>query len=73
MEASELGLYIMVHAGVDIGLPEPVHCRPDHIIEVVKETGSDRLILAHMGGWRLWDEVKDKRSEEHTSELQSQR
>lgn len=60
MEASELGLYIMVHAGVDIGLPEPVHCRPDHIIEVVKETGSDRLILAHMGGWRLWDEVKDK-------------
>lgn len=59
-EATEQGLYIMVHAGVDIGLPEPVHCRPDHVIEVVKETGSDRLILAHMGGWRLWDEVKEK-------------
>lgn len=59
-EASEQGLYIMVHAGVDIGLPEPVHCPPDYVVEVVKETGSDRLILAHMGGWRLWDEVKEK-------------
>ena len=59
-EATEQGLYIMVHAGVDIGLPDPVHCRPDHVREVIKETGSDKLILAHMGGWRLWDEVKEK-------------
>lgn len=57
-EATELGLYVMVHAGKDIGLPTPIHCRPEHIVEVVKETGSDRLILAHMGGWRLWDEVE---------------
>lgn len=59
-EASEQGLYIMIHAGVDIGLPDPVHCRPDHVLEVLKETGSDKLILAHMGGWRLWDEVIEK-------------
>lgn len=57
-EASELGLFLMVHAGEDIGLPEPIHCRPEHVVEVVKETQSDRLILAHMGGWRLWEEVK---------------
>lgn len=63
-EATEHGLYIMVHAGVDIGLPDPVHCCPDHVIEVVKETGSDKLILAHMGGWRLWDEVKEKLSDQ---------
>lgn len=59
-EATEQGLYVMVHAGVDIGLPDPVHCRPDHVLEVIRETGSDKLILAHMGGWRLWDEAKEK-------------
>lgn len=59
-EASSLGLYVMVHAGVDIGLPDPVHCRPDHVLEVIKETGTDKLILAHMGGWRLWEEVTEK-------------
>ncbi len=59
-EATELGLYLMIHAGVDIGLPEPVHCAPEHVVEVVKETQSDHLILAHMGGWRLWDEVRSR-------------
>lgn len=59
-EATELGLYLMVHAGEDIGLSEPIHCRPEHVIELVKETQSDKLILAHMGGWRLWEEVQAK-------------
>lgn len=58
-EATELGLYMLVHAGEDIGLPEPIHCRPQHVVEVVKETETDRLILAHMGGWRLWDDVRE--------------
>ena len=59
-EATSLDLYLVIHAGVDIGLPEPVHCTPDHVVEVVKDTESDHLILAHMGGWRLWDEVRAK-------------
>ena len=57
--ATELGLYIMVHAGEDIGMPEPVHCRPEHVLSVLEETESDKLILAHMGGWRLWDKVEE--------------
>lgn len=57
-KASELGLYLVVHCGEDVGLPDPVHCRPEHILEVLSETGSDKLILAHMGGWRMWDEVE---------------
>lgn len=58
-KATELGLYIMVHAGEDIGMPEPVHCRPEHVLSVLEETKSDKLILAHMGGWRLWDKVEE--------------
>lgn len=59
-EATELGLYMIVHAGEDIGLPDPIHCRPEHVLDVVKDTQSDKIILAHMGGWRLWEEVKEK-------------
>ena len=40
-KATELGLYITVHAGVDIGMPDPVHCTPNHVLEVLKDTESD--------------------------------
>lgn len=59
-EATAQGLYITVHAGIDIGLQEPVHCRPEHVKELLRDTGSDTLILAHMGGWQLWDEVEEQ-------------
>lgn len=55
--ATELGLYVMVHCGVDIGLPDPIHCPPEQVVEMLEDTGSDHLILAHMGGWRQWDKV----------------
>ncbi len=57
--ATDLGLYIVVHAGIDIGLPDPVHTRPSDILEMIRDTGTDKLILAHMGGWRMWDEAVD--------------
>ncbi len=57
--ATELDLMILVHAGVDIGLPEPVHCTPKMALEVIKETECKKLILAHFGGFRLWDEVEE--------------
>ena len=62
-KATEEGLYIVVHAGVDIGLPDPVHTTPDMVREVVRDTGTDKLVLAHMGGWRMWDEVMEKLTE----------
>lgn len=57
--ASELDMIIQVHAGVDIGLPEPVHCTPQMAVEVLSETGAKKLVLAHFGGWKLWDEVEE--------------
>lgn len=57
--ASELGLIASVHAGVDIGYPEPVHCTPPMAREVIEEVKPDKLVLAHMGGFGLWDEVED--------------
>jgi len=58
--ATELGLVVVVHAGVDIGLPSITHCTPDMVCEVLDEVQPERLVLAHMGGWNLWDEVLAK-------------
>lgn len=58
-KATELGLYTVVHGGIDIGLPDPIHCTPARTVKVLQDTGTDKLIVAHMGGWTLWDEVEE--------------
>ncbi len=58
--ASELGLITVVHAGIDIGLPDFTHCSPDMVLEVMRDVNPEKLVLAHMGGWNMWDEVLDK-------------
>lgn len=57
--ASELGLIIITHAGIDIGLPEPVHCPPDRARRVLDTIKPDKFVLAHYGGWKQWEEVYD--------------
>lgn len=55
--ANELGLIIITHAGIDIGIPEPVHCPPDRMRKVYDELKPEKLVLAHYGGWKQWEEV----------------
>ncbi len=57
--ASELGFIIITHAGVDIGFPDVVRCTPKRALKVLREVKPDKLVLAHMGGWSLWEEVID--------------
>lgn len=56
--ASELDLVIVVHAGIDIGLPNPVHCPPQKAAAVIDELRPLKLVLAHMGGWKQWQETE---------------
>lgn len=58
--AANKGLGIIVHAGEDVGLPDTIHCTPDMVLNLWRHIQPDKLILAHMGGWRLWDEVEEK-------------
>lgn len=58
--AANKGLGIIVHAGEDVGLPDTIHCTPDMVLNLWKHIQPEKLILAHMGGWRLWDEVEEK-------------
>lgn len=56
--AFKLGLIVVFHAGVDIGLPAPYHCTPDRLSKVVGTFPGGRIIAAHMGGYAYWDDVE---------------
>lgn len=58
--AAEKDLVIIIHAGEDIGIPAQIHCTPDMILDMHKSMQPEKLVLAHMGGWRMWDEVEEK-------------
>lgn len=57
-KAAELGLVIIFHAGLDIGLPPPYHCTPERMRNVVRAVPGAKLVAAHMGGYNYWDEVE---------------
>ncbi len=56
--ASELNLIITIHAGADIGFPDTVHATILRIKRVIREVAPTKFVLAHFGGWKLWDEVE---------------
>lgn len=55
----QLGLVVVAHAGLDIGFPGRVNCSPDMTLRAVRQVGPVHLLLAHMGGWRNWDQVEE--------------
>lgn len=59
--AAKLGLIVSLHAGIDIGLPETVHCPPRRAANMLEQIGDPnaKIILAHMGGYEQWDEVEE--------------
>lgn len=55
--ASELGFIILIHAGIDVGLPGPVHAVPQAIKNLLVDVKPEKIVLAHMGGFNLWEEA----------------
>ena len=55
----ELGLMVLIHAGLDVGFPNLVHASPAMILHALRAVGPVTLILAHMGGWRCWQEAAE--------------
>ncbi len=60
--ALEHEMYVTIHAGIDIGLPNPIHCPPElsaKMLEAVDDLNQDspRIILAHMGGAYMPEDV----------------
>ncbi len=56
--ASELGLVVITHAGVDVGIYDHNYASVKHVLHVLDEVHPEKFVLAHMGGWGCWDEVE---------------
>lgn len=57
-QMADAGLIAFFHAGVDIGLPPPVHCTPDRLAKVLDGVPDLTVVAAHFGGFKMWDEVE---------------
>lgn len=65
-QAVDLDLIVVIHAGVDVGLPDEVHCPPaesldllNYIAQHATHPEQAKIVLAHMGGWMQWDKVEE--------------
>ena len=54
---ADSGLAVLFHSGADLGY-DTVHCRPEGIKKILGIKGLT-LILAHMGAYRLWNDVEN--------------
>lgn len=55
---ADAGLILLLHAGVDIGLPPPIHCPPERLARALDAVPELTIIAAHMGGYAQWDDVE---------------
>ena len=56
--ASELGLIVLTHAGIDIGINDHNYCSVSHILKVIDRVHPPQFVLAHMGNWGCWEDVE---------------
>lgn len=59
-KAANLGLITVFHSGVDLGIPDPICCTPDRLLNVLPIFQGTPVVAAHMGGYMLWQDVFKK-------------
>ena len=57
--ASNLGLIVMIHAGMDISFPEVHRCTPKRLKLATDHIKNRKIIAAHMGGYNYLDEAEE--------------
>lgn len=57
--AGELDLIVVTHGGIDVDYPEERYCMPPKILNAVRQVGPVKLVAAHMGGWKCWDQAEE--------------
>lgn len=55
---ADAGLIALFHAGLDIGLPDPIHAPPERLARVLDRVPNLTVIAAHFGGFQMWNEVE---------------
>jgi len=56
-EAARAGLIVELHAGFDFGFPDDDRASPARIRAVIEKHPDLKLVAAHLGGWRVWEQV----------------
>jgi len=51
-------LFVLLHAGGDLRFPPPFRSRPSDFAELHKRFPKLRIVLAHLGSWKMWDETE---------------
>ena len=59
-KCTELGLFIIIHAGFDVCSSKKVHASPDMILRRLEKSPHIRLVCAHFGANMMWDETEEK-------------
>lgn len=54
----DLGLIVVLHAGVDIGHTALIRCTPLMIANIINNVPGLKLVAAHMGGHALWRDAE---------------
>ena len=57
--AGENGLFVVTHAGLDVGFPGQCQSSVEKIEDALRQVGPVTLVLAHMGAWRQWERAYD--------------
>ncbi len=52
------GLILALHAGGNINLPDPARGTPARLAAVIRKFPGLKIMAAHLGGWRHWDDVE---------------
>lgn len=62
---SSAGLAVVFHAGRDPGPFSCDHAMPDAFKKIRKNFPLLRMVAAHMGGWKIWEQVAHELAGEH--------
>ena len=66
--ANDNDLIVSIHCGMDISFPNCDEASVERLANMIKEVPPHKLVLAHMGGWSMYDEVCDQMVRTHGSD-----
>lgn len=55
--AEAAGLAMIFHAGYDVAFPDDERASPERLLRLHQAVPGLRVLFAHLGGWRVWDQV----------------
>ncbi len=54
-----LDMITIFHAGLDVGFEGENLASPKQFYNLYRQLTPEKLVLAHMGGWRMWNDVEE--------------